>query len=55
VFDALGREVTTLVDRIEGAGRQSAMFDGSGTGSGVYFYRLQAGTYTETKKFMVLH
>jgi hypothetical protein len=54
VFDVLGREVVSLVDAIEQAGDQSITFDASHFPSGVYFYRLQAGHHTETKKFVLL-
>lgn len=54
VFDVLGREVVTLVDEIEQPGTRSVPFDVSGIASGVYFYRLQAGLYIETKRMLVL-
>jgi hypothetical protein len=54
VFDILGREVSALVDERRDAGIFEVRFDGSGLASGVYFYRLQAGTYVETKKLLLL-
>jgi hypothetical protein len=59
VYDILGRRVTTLVDETLAAGRHSVQFDGNNEygiplGSGVYFYRLQAGTFTELKKMVLL-
>ncbi|MBX2993095.1 MAG: T9SS type A sorting domain-containing protein [Bacteroidetes bacterium] len=54
VFDVLGREVATLVDEVKHAGRYSAFFDATGLPSGVYFYRLTAGSQVETKRMMVL-
>lgn len=54
VFDVLGREVTTLVDEAKHAGKHSVAFDATGLPSGVYFYRLTAGSYVETKRMMVL-
>jgi len=54
VYDVLGREVETLVNAGQTAGIHSVTFDASGLSSGVYFYRVQAGTFTETKKLMVL-
>lgn len=54
VYDMLGRRVTTLVNEKENAGTHSVMFNGSFLSSGVYLYRLQTGTYSETKKFVLL-
>jgi len=52
VFDALGREVTTLVDKQMEAGEYSVVFNTSGLSSGVYFYRLKAGNFVEQKKMV---
>jgi hypothetical protein len=52
VYDVLGKEVANLVDEVQSAGYKSAMFDGSGFPSGVYFYRLTAGTFVEMKKMI---
>ena len=54
VVDVLGREVATLVNGVEGAGYKSVVFDGSRLASGVYFYRLVAGEYVQTRKLMLL-
>jgi hypothetical protein len=58
VYDVLGREVATLVNKIEEPGYKSVKFDAStasgGLLSGVYYYRLQAGRYVETKKLLLL-
>jgi hypothetical protein len=54
VVDVLGREVATLVNGMEEAGYKSVVFDGSRLASGVYFYRLEAGKYAETRKLMLL-
>jgi hypothetical protein len=54
VFDLLGREVAILVDEIHPAGTHSATFDGSNFPSGIYFYHLQAGDFTMTKKMVLL-
>jgi hypothetical protein len=54
VFDAMGREVATLVNERRAPGSYSVRFDANGLVSGVYFYRLQAGSFVETKKLMVL-
>jgi hypothetical protein len=54
VYDVLGREIRTLVDERQIAGDHSVKLDGSNLASGVYFYRLQAGTYAETRKLLLL-
>ena len=54
VFDVLGREVATLVNGVSEPGENSATFDGSHLSSGVYFYRLQAGDFTMTRKMLLL-
>jgi subtilisin family serine protease len=54
MFDILGREVATLVDEQKPAGAYQVTFDGRSLSSGIYFYRLQAGSFTETKKLVLL-
>lgn len=54
VYDIIGREITTLVNEQKNAGTYQAKFDGSRFASGVYFYRLQAGTFTLVKKFVLM-
>ena len=54
VFDALGRDVATLVDGFVPAGTYHAAFDATSLSSGVYFYRLTAGTFMNSKKLVVL-
>jgi hypothetical protein len=51
VFNALGQQVRELVRGEEEAGFHEVRFDGSGISSGVYFYRLRAGGFMETRKF----
>jgi hypothetical protein len=51
----LGREVAALVNENKSAGNYSVQFNASsGFASGVYFYRMQAGSFTETKKLLLL-
>ena len=54
VFDMLGREVSTVVSEEMSAGNYSRQWNASNVSSGVYFYRLQAGPYSETKKLMLV-
>lgn len=54
VYDALGREVSTLVDEKQNAGIYEVTFDGSNLNSGVYFYRISADNFKETKKLLLV-
>jgi len=54
VFDALGREVSILVSKELTAGSYSQQWNAENLPSGVYFYRLQAGNYSETRKLILL-
>ncbi len=54
IYDILGREVAVLVNEQVKPGSYEVEFDGSNYPSGVYFYRLTAGEYTETKKMILI-
>jgi len=54
VFDVLGNEVAELVNEKQNAGNYSVEFDGSGFASGIYFYKLTAGEFSETKRMVLL-
>jgi M6 family metalloprotease-like protein len=54
VFDLLGREVSVLVNERRDAGVHEVKFDASNLASGVYFYRLQAGDFVQTRKLLLL-
>ena len=54
VYDILGREVATLVNEKKAPGDYEVRFDATGLASGVYFYRLQTGSFVETKKLLLL-
>jgi hypothetical protein len=54
VFDLLGKEVSSLVSEELNAGSYTRQWNAADIPSGVYFYRLQAGNFNETKKLMLL-
>lgn len=54
VFNLLGQEVATLVNETQPPGNYSVQWNSSNNPSGMYFYRLQAGNYIETKKLILL-
>jgi hypothetical protein len=54
VYDILGREVATLVNENKPAGLYNVQFSMNNLHSGVYFYTLKAGSFTETKKMILL-
>jgi len=54
VYDVLGNEVATLVDEFRNAGSYNVDYNASKLASGVYFYRLQAGDFVQTRKMILL-
>jgi hypothetical protein len=54
VYDALGKLVTTLVDKVQEAGTYVINFDGNLLSNGIYFYKIQAGNFTVVKKMLLL-
>jgi len=54
VYDSLGREVITILSEELPAGTYSKQWNAADLPSGIYFYRLQAGSFTETKKLVLL-
>jgi hypothetical protein len=54
VFNTLGQSVTTLVNESQEAGYHEVHFDAGGLASGVYFYRIHAGSFVQTKKLLLL-
>lgn len=54
IYDVLGRDVQTLVNGSQRAGSYSIPFNAGSLPSGVYFYRLQAGSFTQTKKLVLM-
>jgi len=53
VYDVLGNEVATLVNEEKPAGQYEVEFNSSHLASGVYFYRIQAGTFSQVKKMIL--
>ena len=53
IYDLLGREVWSYKD-FKTAGNYSVTFDGSNLASGVYFYRIEAGNFIESKKMVLV-
>jgi len=54
IYDVLGREVAVLVNEQKPAGRYEFKFDGKNLSSGIYFYRIKAGDFVQTKKMILL-
>ena len=54
VYDLLGRDVSTLVHENQQAGLYRIIWDGSNCSSGMYFYKIQAGDFVETRKMILL-
>ena len=54
VYDALGKELQILLNERLNAGSYEVDFDGSNFASGVYFYKLEAGSFVETKRMILL-
>ena len=54
VYDVLGNEVKTLANENKPAGRYTVTFDGSNLSSGIYFYKFNVNSFTETKRMILL-
>jgi photosystem II stability/assembly factor-like uncharacterized protein len=54
VFDVIGREVAVLADQVFQAGTHTIVFTPNGLADGVYFYRIEAGEFAQTKKLTLL-
>ena len=54
VYDVLGREAATLVNEEQSPGRKEVLWNAKDLSSGVYIYKLQAGSFVETKRMMML-
>ncbi len=54
IFDTLGRKLKTLVDAEKSAGSYSILFNADNMSSGIYFYRLTAGNFTQSKQMLLV-
>jgi len=54
IYNVMGRKVSTLVNEHRDAGHHTVRWDGSVAASGVYFYRIEAGSFVESKKMILL-
>jgi len=53
VYDILGKEVADLVDKEQNSGTYIVIWDAKSASSGIYFYRITAGNYTDTKRMVL--
>lgn len=54
VYDVIGNEIATLVNETKPAGSYQVVFDAANLSNGVYFYKIQAGNFTATKKLILM-
>ncbi len=54
VYNLIGKEMATLVNEEKPAGNYSVKFDASSLSSGVYFYTMKSGNFTQTRKFILM-
>ena len=54
IYDAIGREVATLVNEVKEAGTYSAKFDGAKLSSGIYFAKLTSDGKTQIRKLLLM-
>ncbi len=54
IYDVLGKEVMTLVNDVKSAGNYEVEFNASNLASGAYFYKIQAGQFTDIKRMMLI-
>ena len=59
IYDILGKQIKTLVNQSQDAGKRIAVWDGTdelgrSVSAGVYLYRIQAGEFTQTRKMLLL-
>ena len=54
IYDALGRQVSVLVNEFQNAGTHTTNFNASNLASGIYFYRMEAGNFVKVNKMLLL-
>ena len=54
IYDITGKLITSLINNIQPPGKHSVVFSAAGLSSGIYFYKLNAGDYTDTKKMVLI-
>jgi hypothetical protein len=54
IYDIAGREISALVNELKASGNHSVSFNGSNLASGVYFYKIEAGSFIETKRMVLV-
>lgn len=54
IYDIIGKEISTLINEEKPAGNYEVEFNGSNLSSGVYFYKIKAGSFINTKKFVLI-
>jgi len=54
IFDVLGRRISTLVNQFQTLGAYKIDFDASDLSSGVYFYKIEAGQFTDVKRMNLI-
>jgi hypothetical protein len=54
IFNLLGQRIVVLVNQVQPAGEHQYRFDAGGLPAGVYFYTLRAGSFTETKRMVLV-
>ena len=54
VYDALGKQIETLISGDHDAGVYEVDFDATGLSSGIYFYQIKSASFTETKKLVLM-
>jgi flagellar hook assembly protein FlgD len=54
IFDILGHKVKTISEGTKPAGNHEAIWDAGGQASGMYFYKIKAGQFSDTKKMLLV-
>jgi hypothetical protein len=54
IYNVLGNEIAIVVNEKQTAGEYKIEFNGTGLSSGIYFYKITAGEFIETKKMVIL-